>query len=71
MELAGRDLFERCCMENEIHSSSSIQNTLIVANVTDVELELRIGEALAHIILFFFIPTKDSNFVYIGIEKAT
>ena len=57
-------------MENEVHTPGSVQNAVVIPHIANVELELGIGVALAHVILFFLIPAEDTDFFDIGIQEA-
>ncbi|MNG28390.1 hypothetical protein D3C84_1136420 [compost metagenome] len=43
---------------------------MIITHVADIELQLAIGIALAHVILLFLITAEYANFCNIRIEKT-
>ena len=57
-------------MENIVHTTSRIEDAHVIAYITDIEFQLRTGEALAHIILLFLVTTENTDFSDVGIQKA-
>lgn len=57
-------------MENVIHATGGIEHAHIIAHITNIELQLRTGKALAHIILLFLITAENTDFSDVGIQKA-
>ncbi|MOA02623.1 hypothetical protein D3C78_1220820 [compost metagenome] len=70
VKLAGRHLFERCRMEDVIHAAGGIQHALVVAHIADIELQLGVGIALAHVILLLLVTAEDADFSDVGVEEA-
>ncbi|MNF04385.1 hypothetical protein D3C80_2038900 [compost metagenome] len=70
MEFAGWHLLERRRMENIINTAGGVQDTLIITHVADIELQLAIGIALAHVILLLLVTAENTNFSDVGIEEA-
>ena len=75
-KFAARHLLEGCSMENVVHPVHGILDTLEVAHVTNVKLDFvcyfrhfRL-KLVTHVILFFFITAKNTDFPYIGLEEA-
>ncbi|MNE80250.1 hypothetical protein D3C80_1767990 [compost metagenome] len=57
-------------MENVVHTTCRIQNTLVVAHVANVKLQFGAGVAFTHVILFLLITTEDSDFGDICIQET-
>lgn len=57
-------------MEDEIHTASRVQNAVVIPHIANVELELGVRIALAHVILFFLIPAEDTDFFDVSIQEA-
>ncbi|MCY1232644.1 hypothetical protein D9M72_451490 [compost metagenome] len=62
VELAGRHLLERCSVKNVVSIAHCRPHAPRVPYIADIELQLGMIVALAHVILFFFISAEDSNF---------
>lgn len=70
VELAGRHLLERRRLEDVVHALHGRGDTGRVAHIADVELQLGIGQADAHVLLFLFIPTEHPDFLDIRGQEA-
>ncbi|MNV92201.1 hypothetical protein D3C71_1867720 [compost metagenome] len=57
-------------MEDVVHSAHGGTYAARIANVADIELELGMVVALAHVILLFLVSAENANFRYVGMEKA-
>ena len=63
-------------MENVVHPVHGILDTLEVAHITDVELDLvgrfrHLGlEFVAHVVLLFLVAAENADFANIGLEEA-
>ena len=69
-ELAGGDLLQCGCTENEVHAIEGIANAAVVAHIADVVLDLVVLVEVAHVVLFLLVTAEDADFCNVGIQKA-
>ena len=57
-------------MKNVIYTMHCSIYTSFISYITNIEFHFRILECMTHIILFFFIPAKNPNFLkHFSIQK--
>jgi len=65
-----RHLLERSRVKNIIHPAHGPGHAACVTHIANVELELGMVVALAHVILLFLIAAEDADFSNIRIQEA-
>ncbi|MNL09225.1 hypothetical protein D3C87_1299770 [compost metagenome] len=70
VEFAGRHLLEGGRVEDVIHTAHCRAHASRISHIADIELELGMVVALAHVILLFLITAKYSNLRQISIQKT-
>jgi len=70
VEFARRDLLQRRRLEDIIDAIHGRHDACRVAHIADIELQLGIGQADAHILLLLLVPAEDPDFFDIGSKEA-
>ena len=68
---AAWDLLQRRRRKDVVHSSHRTVNCLTIADVADVEFDLRILKFMPHVVLLFLVARENADFFDIGIQEAT
>src|SRR5690606_14554744 len=70
IELARGHLLQCGRVEHVVHVSQGIVNTIIVADVTDIEFHTVVLQSDSHVFLLLFVATKNTDLGQVGIKEA-
>ncbi|EXZ31491.1 hypothetical protein M093_3232 [Bacteroides uniformis str. 3978 T3 i] len=70
-KLTTRHLLESGGGKNVVNTTHSNIYRSLVADITDIELHLRILQAVTHIVLLLLITTENSDFLDVAVKKTT
>ncbi|MCY1294044.1 hypothetical protein D9M70_433230 [compost metagenome] len=70
IELAGRHLLQCRRMEDVVHADHGIRQAVVIAYVSNEELDLVIGQRNAHIFLLLLIATENPDLLDLSIKEA-
>ena len=70
-ELAGGHLLERGSMEDQVHAAGGLVDAGVVADVAEEELDPRVVERNAHLVLLEFVTAQHPNLVDARGQEST
>ncbi len=71
IKLAGRYLFQRSLTEHIIDAAHGRVDTVKIANIAEIKLNLVVLELVPHVVLFFLVAAEDTDFANICIQEST
>ena len=70
IELAGRHLLQRRCMENVIGAPQRIVHAVVLADITDVELQLVVPQPDPHVLLLLLVTAEDADLGEVRLQEV-